>query len=87
MSFFRPGNAGRVAGDSPWRRVWVAGKPRVQLTTMGRTERTREMARRRTRREKVKKLRARYAAAKSATEKAEIREKLLRVSPLMTLED
>lgn len=54
---------------------------------MGRTERTREMARRRTRRVKVKKLRGRYAAAKSATEKAAIKEKLLRVSPLIVLDE
>lgn len=54
---------------------------------MGRTERTREIARRRTRRVKVKKLRERLAAAKSATDKVAIKEKLLRVSPLLVLEE
>jgi hypothetical protein len=54
---------------------------------MGRVERTRELARRRTRRVKIKKLRARFAAAKTATEKQAIREKMFRVSPLVVLED
>ncbi len=53
---------------------------------MGRVERDREIARRRARRAKVRKLRQRYEAAKTATEKNEIREKMLRVSPLVVLE-
>ena len=54
---------------------------------MGRVERNREIARRRARRVKVKKLRDRFAAAKSATEKQTIREKMFRVSPIVVLED
>lgn len=54
---------------------------------MGRVERDREISRRRARRLKVKKLRGRFAAAKSATEKEAIREKMLRVSPFVVLED
>ena len=54
---------------------------------MGRVERTREIARRRTRRAKVKKLRQRYAEAKNATDKQAIREKMLKVSPFVVLED
>jgi hypothetical protein len=54
---------------------------------MGRVERDREIARRRARRVKVKKLRERYAAAKNATDKQAIREKMFRVSPLVVLEN
>jgi hypothetical protein len=54
---------------------------------MGRVERDREISRRRTRRVKVKKLRERFAAAKTATEKQAVREKMFRVSPLVVLED
>lgn len=54
---------------------------------MGRVERDREIARRRARRVKVKKLRTRFAAAKNATEKQAIREKMYRVSPFVVLED
>ena len=54
---------------------------------MGRVERGREIARRRTRRAKVKKLRARYAAAKNEGDKAEIVAKMRRLSPFVTLED
>ncbi len=53
---------------------------------MGRIERTRELARKRTRRAKVKKYRAKYAAATSPTEKAEIREKMRKISPFVDLE-
>jgi hypothetical protein len=50
---------------------------------MGRVERQRELARKRTRRVKLKKLRTRHAAAKSDTEKKAIVEKARRVSPLV----
>jgi hypothetical protein len=53
---------------------------------MGRVERDREVARRRARRVKVKKLRDRFAAAKSATDKQAIREKMFKVSPFVVLE-
>jgi hypothetical protein len=54
---------------------------------MGRVERDREIARRRARRVKVKKLRERFAAAKTATEKQAVREKMFKVSPLVVLQD
>lgn len=54
---------------------------------MGRVERDREISRRRARRVKVKKLRERYAAAKTATEKQTLREKMFKVSPLVVLQD
>jgi hypothetical protein len=54
---------------------------------MGRVERSREIARRRARRAKVKKLRTKFEGAKSATEKAEIRDRMHRVSPFVALED
>ncbi|MCA8995625.1 MAG: hypothetical protein KDA80_01520 [Planctomycetaceae bacterium] len=54
---------------------------------MGRIERSRELARQRTRRAKLKKLRAKYAAATSEGEKQAIREKAFRVSPQAVLED
>lgn len=54
---------------------------------MGRVERTREIARRRQRRVKLKKLRARFAAATSRSEKQAIVEKVQKVSPLVDLED
>lgn len=53
---------------------------------MGRVERTRELARKRTRRAKLKKYRAKFAAAKSESEKEEIREKVRRISPLVNLD-
>lgn len=53
---------------------------------MGRIERTRELARRRARKVKLKKLRKRFAEAKTDTEKAAIIEKAQRVSPFATLE-
>ena len=52
---------------------------------MGRIERTREIARRRNRRAKLKKLRKQFAKAQSATEKAEIQAKAHRVSPFAAL--
>jgi hypothetical protein len=53
---------------------------------MGRIERSREIARTRARKAKVKKLRTRFAAAKSDSEKTAIREKMAKVSPLVVLE-
>jgi hypothetical protein len=53
---------------------------------MGRIERSREIARRRTRRVKLKKLRARFAVAKTEAEKTALTEKLHRVSPFATFE-
>lgn len=52
---------------------------------MGRNERTREIARRRARREKLSKLRKRFANAKSEAEKADLRAKVARVSPFAPL--
>ncbi|MCH2212584.1 MAG: hypothetical protein MK110_14870 [Fuerstiella sp.] len=54
---------------------------------MGRIERTREIARRRKRRVQLKKLRTRFAAANSESEKAEILAKARRMSPFVTLEE
>lgn len=54
---------------------------------MGRVERSREIARRRTRREKLQKLRAQYAAAKSDSTKEEIMVKVRKISPLAKMED
>lgn len=52
---------------------------------MGRVERDREIARRRTRRAKLRKLRAKYRAATSEADKAAIQEKVRRISPLVNL--
>ncbi len=54
---------------------------------MGRVERTREIARRRSRRVKLKKLRTKYAAANNEGEKATIAAKVRKISPFATLED
>jgi hypothetical protein len=54
---------------------------------MGRVERGREIARRRARRAKVKKLRARFEAAKPGTDRAEIKEKMFRTSAFVQLEE
>jgi hypothetical protein len=54
---------------------------------MGSVERTRELRRRRTRKEKLKKLRAKFAKAANETEKKLILEKARRVSPLVTFEE
>ena len=54
---------------------------------MGRVERDREIARRRTRRAKLKKLRAKFDAAKSQGEKDEIFAKARKLSPFVTFED
>ncbi len=54
---------------------------------MGRVERTREIARKRTRRAKLKKLRARFAATKDNGEKQEIIAKARKISPFAVLEE
>ena len=53
---------------------------------MGRIERTRELAQRRTRRKKLKALRKKYAEATGDAEKAAIAEKVQKVSPFAVLE-
>ena len=53
---------------------------------MGPVERQREIARRRKRRVELPKLRAKYAAATSEAEKAEILQKARRMSPFIELE-
>lgn len=53
---------------------------------MGRVERSRELARRRTRRAKLKKLKTRFAAATSEAERAEIAAKVRRLSPFVELD-
>ena len=54
---------------------------------MGRVERTREIARRRSRRTKLKKLRGRYAKAVDLGEKREIFAKARKISPFVNFED
>jgi len=54
---------------------------------MGRVERDREIARRRTRRVKLKKLRVLYAKADSRNEKDEILLKARKISPFVVLEE
>ena len=53
---------------------------------MGSVERTRELRRRRSRKEKLKKLRARYAKTSNETDKAAILAQARRVSPLVSFE-
>ena len=53
---------------------------------MGSVERTRELRRRRSRKVKLKKLRARFAKAANETDKALILAHARRVSPLVTFE-
>ncbi len=53
---------------------------------MGRIERTREIARRRIRRTKLRKLRAKFAKATSPGEKQAIMDKVRRISPFTDLE-
>ncbi len=53
---------------------------------MGRVERSRELARRRIRRAKIKKLRTKYEAASSGGEKEEIAAKIRRISPFASVE-
>lgn len=52
---------------------------------MGSVERTRELRRRRSRKVKLKKLRAKFAKATNDADKAAIAAKAQRVSPLVTL--
>ena len=52
---------------------------------MGRVERGRELARKRKRRETLKKLRVKYAKAESTAEKAEIEAKARKISPFASL--
>jgi hypothetical protein len=54
---------------------------------MGRVERDREIARRRTRRAKLKKLRAKFEAASSQDEKDAIFAKARRLSPFISFEE
>ncbi len=54
---------------------------------MGRVERTREIARRRNRRAKLKKLRKRFAAATNQGEKQEILVKARKISPFANIEE
>lgn len=54
---------------------------------MGSVERTRELRRRRSRKVKLKKLRAKFAKAPNETEKATILAQARRVSPLVSFEE
>jgi hypothetical protein len=56
------------------------------LGLMGRTERQREIARRRKRKTGLAKVRARFAASKNEAEKAELLAKARRMSPFIELE-
>ena len=53
---------------------------------MGRVERSREIARRRARRAKLTKLKKRYAAAKTQSDKTELEAKIKKVSPFVTID-
>ncbi|MBA3312595.1 MAG: hypothetical protein M3552_06060 [Planctomycetota bacterium] len=53
---------------------------------MPRTERGRELARRRARKDKLKKLRTKYAAAKTDADKQLIFEKARKISPFIKME-
>ena len=54
---------------------------------MGRVERGRELARKRKRREKLKKLRTKFAKAATPAEKSEIQDKVRKISPFTVLEE
>ena len=54
---------------------------------MGRVERGREIARRRSRRAKLKKLRTKFARANNQGDKDQIAEKVRRLSPFVVLEE
>jgi hypothetical protein len=54
---------------------------------MGRIERTREIARRRTRRAKINKLRKSFAKTRGRSEKEEILAKARKISPFVNLEE
>lgn len=56
------------------------------LALMGRTERQREIARRRKRKTGLAKVRARFAASRNEGEKAELLAKARRMSPFIELE-
>ena len=53
---------------------------------MGRVERSRELARRRIRRAKIKKLKVQFASARNEGDKAEIAARIRRISPLYPVE-
>jgi hypothetical protein len=53
---------------------------------MGRVERSRELARRRKRREKLRKIRRQHAAAKSEADKQVLVQKARKVSPFINIE-
>jgi hypothetical protein len=52
---------------------------------MGRVERSREIARRRARRSKLKKLRKKFASAKNESERLDLQQKVRKLSPFATL--
>ena len=52
---------------------------------MGRREKDRELARKRVRKAKLKKIRAKFAAAKTEPEKHELQAKARRISPFVVL--
>jgi uncharacterized membrane protein len=54
---------------------------------MGRVEKGRELASRRSRKAKLKKLRVKFAKAKDASEKEQIQEKVRKISPFTVLEE
>ncbi len=54
---------------------------------MGRVERGREIARRRKRRDTVKKIRFQYSQAKTESEKEDLRAKMRKVSPFVNLDE
>lgn len=60
--------------------------PEHRLNDMGRIERSREIARKRARKIKLKKLRTRISGAKNESEKGALLEKARRVSPFATFE-
>ncbi len=62
--------------------VYFAGLQK-EVDGMGSVERTRELRRRRSRKVKLKKLRARFQAATSEADKAIVNAKAQRVSPLV----
>ena len=63
------------------------GNERREDQKMGRVERTREIARRRSRRTKLRKLRVKYAKATSADEKQALVAKARKLSPFISLDD
>ncbi|MFH1300391.1 MAG: DUF6800 family protein [Planctomycetota bacterium] len=54
---------------------------------MGRVEKGRELAQRRSRKHKLKQLREKFAKAKDETEKDAIKEKVRKISPFIVLEE